>query len=183
MHYRVTDCLQSWGFAGLSVLVLVTTAWLSYAGQVLVTAQAPHGIVSYELARSVDGARAILASWPPPARAAALLIQGVDYLYLVLYPAWFALAAERLGGRLGGSWRRVGVIVSWAALAAAPLDAVENYALIHQLMDAPSATHASLAWWCAVPKFALVGLAAAFLVFGGGEWLRRALGARSRPAR
>jgi hypothetical protein len=31
-----------------------------------------------------------------------MLIQGLDFLYLFVYPAWLSLAAARLGLRLGG---------------------------------------------------------------------------------
>jgi hypothetical protein len=42
-------------------------------------------------------------------------------------------------------------------------------------MQGPSQVYAQLAWWCAVPKFALVGAAAAFLVLAAFAWLRNAL--------
>ena len=152
---------------GLSVLLAGLTVWLWVVGQELVTAEAPHGIVSYELARSFDRSAAIIGSWSPRARAGAMLIQGLDYLYLFVYPTWFSLAAARLGARAGGGWRRAGSAVSWIVLASAPLDALENHALIQQLMHGPSQVYAQLAWWCAVPKFILVVLAGTFLVLAG----------------
>jgi hypothetical protein len=161
--------------AVLTLLLLGLSLWLSGLGQALVTDAAPHGIVSYELARHLDRSSAMLASWSADARERAMLLQGIDALYLLVYPAWFSLAAARLGARLGGAWQRAGAAVSWAVLLAAPLDAVENHALVRQLLDGPTELHAQLAWWCAVPKFALVGVAAAFLLLAGGMWLARSV--------
>jgi hypothetical protein len=164
--------------AGLTVLLAGLSVWLWYLGRDLVTPEAPHGIVSYELARNPDRAATIIGSWSPRARAGAMLIQGLDYLYLFVYPAWLSLAAARLGAQVGGGWRRAGSAVSWIVLGAAPLDAVENHALIRQLVHGPSQLDAQLAWWCAVPKFTLVAFAGAFLVLTGCAWLL----ARSRVA-
>ena len=68
--------------------------------------------------------------------------------------------------------------VSWRVLVSAPLDAVENHALIQQLMHGPSQLYAQLAWWCAVPKFSLLAMAGAFLVLAGSALLL----ARARAA-
>jgi len=160
----VTQTAQPRLLAAVTLLLVGLSLWLTAVGQELVTAEAPRGIISFELAWSLDRSAAIIRSWSEAARAAAMFSLGLDYLYLVVYPAWFSLAAVRLGRRLGGQWNLVGVAVSWAVLAAAPLDALENHALIQQLVHAPSAFYAQLAWWCAVPKFVLVVIAAVYLV-------------------
>lgn len=87
---------------------------------------APFGIVSFELAGGLERSKAILDSWPEPALSIALLLQGVDYLYLLVYPLWLSLAAVSLASRLNGIWRSFGHGVSWVVLLAAPLDAIEN---------------------------------------------------------
>lgn len=157
----------------LTALAACMTAWLVWMDQALVTDAAPNGIVSFELARIFARSAAILESWSDHAQSVAMLVQGADYLYLLVYPAWFSLSADMLGTRLGGSWQRIGLAISWLVLLAIPLDAIENYALIQQLLYGPSAFHAALAWWCAVPKFALVGLAASFVVPGMAVLLMR----------
>lgn len=148
----------------LSALLLGLSFALWSLGQTLVTPEARHGIVSFELARRADRSAAIMASWSPEAREVAMLIQGIDSLYLLVYPAWLSLAAIRLGAKLPGRWPGAAALASWLALAAAPLDAAENHALIQQLLHGPSGLHAALAFWCAVPKFAVVAVAAAFLL-------------------
>lgn len=162
----------------LTVLLIACTGWLIWAGEALRTAAAPDGIVTFELARTRDIAAAILDSWSPAVRTMAALIQGFDFLYLLVYPAWFALAASRLGAALDGRWSVAGKAVAWGILPAAPLDAAENYALNMQLLAGASAEHAALAFWCAVPKFVLVFGAALFLIVSGTAWILRRL---SRP--
>ena len=167
----VTERARPRLLAGLTFLLVVLTVWLAFLGRELVTPEAPLGIVSYELAGHFDGSASILRSWSTEAKAAAMLTLGLDFLYLLVYPACLALAAVLLGTRLGGGWHRAGWGVSWVALAAAPLDAVENLALIQQLVHGPSAVYAPLAWGCAVPKFASVVIAGAFLAFAGSVGL------------
>jgi hypothetical protein len=157
----------------LTVLLVGISLWMLYMDRALVTPAAPHGIVSYELAGDFATSHAILQSWSPPAKSTAILIQGVDYLYPLVYSAWLSLAIIGLGSRLGGAWRRFGAVMAWIVLGAGLFDAVENYALIAQLMHGATAHHARLAWWCAVPKFALIALGVAFLVLAGSTMLAR----------
>ena len=155
----------------LTVLLVCSSLWLFTMDRSLASEEAPRGIVSFELAGDAGRSEAILSSWSGHARALALLIQGADYLYLIVYALWFSLAVQLLAQRLGGAWQKLGLGVSWLVLLAAPLDAVENYALIQQLLYGASAHYAAMAWWCAVPKFVLVGMAAGFLAIAGIRWV------------
>ena len=154
-------------FLLLTAATVLCTLWMGWFGAVLNTEVAPQGIVSFELARTQVQSAAILASWDGYARGAAMLVQGVDFLYLLLYPAWLALAAAGLAGSLGGAPGRLGRVVSVAVLFAIPLDAVENYALNMQLLHGADGAMAALAYWCAVPKFALVLAALVYVVTAG----------------
>ena len=133
------------------------------------TEAAPYGIVSFELAGTAESAGAILASWGPSAREAAHLIQGLDYLYLVLYSAvlvWICNAVAALWQHRSPAMARVGSVLAGLSLVAGLLDAFENAALLRLLRDGSSDLWAATAWWCAVPKFAIVALAAAYAAFG-----------------
>lgn len=143
----------------------------------LVTPEAPLGIVSFELAGSRDAAAAILDSWSGRAREEALFTLGLDYLFLVLYPLFLSLACARLAAGGRGIAARAAGFVAWAVLAAAPLDAVENGALVVLLWQGPGEEAARIARLCAVPKFALVVLALAQLVWGWLAALLRRRGA------
>ena len=158
---------------GLTTLLVSSSAWLIYMDRMLVSDAAPNGIISFELAGSLERSEAIIQSWSEPARSAAMLIQGFDYLYLIIYPAWLSLASILLGALLGGRWQSAGMVTGWVVLLAAPLDAVENYALIQQLMSGAAAGLAQLALWCALMKFTLVLMSILFLLLGSGAWIVR----------
>ena len=159
-----------------TVLVLACTATLVLLDRSLRNDVAPHGIVSFELAGTLERSEAILQSWSEQVRSVAMLIQGFDYLYLIIYPAWLSLASIALGTLLGGRWQTAGLVTGWMVLVAAPLDAVENYALIQQLLHGAAAGLAQLSLWCASAKFALIAWALGFLLAGAGAWALRRRG-------
>lgn len=150
----------------IALLTSVLSLWLAALGAPLSTDAAPDGIVSFELARNATASGLILDSWNGAAREAAMLVQGVDFLFLLAYPAFFSLAAVQLAARLGGRWRSIGVPLAWAVWLATPLDVVENLALIRQIEHGPSDGAAFVAWACALPKFGLVFAGAGFVVAG-----------------
>ena len=160
----------------LTGVTLALSVWLSVLGAALTTEVTPQGIVSFELAGTAAAAQAVIGAWDARAREAAMLVQGVDFLFLVAYPLWFSLASLRLGRRLGGVWQRAGQRLAWAVLLAAPLDVIENLALIRQLEFGASDAAARIAWASAVPKFALVAVATVFVASASAlalvDWLR-----------
>lgn len=159
--------LRRFQLIGVTFLFVTLTVWLMQLDRVLHTDAAPQGIVSFELARSAANAGAILESWNAAAREAAMLLQGLDFLYLVVYPVWLSLLSLTLAERLGGAWARVGTGIAAAVILCAPFDALENHALIVQIMRGPSEELAMRAWFCASVKFALFFAALAFIATAG----------------
>ena len=105
------------------------------------TAAAPQGIVSFGLAGNQAVAQEILASWDSTARVYAGLSLGLDYLFMAAYATAISLGCVwavrslRLPRWLGG----LGIFLAWGQFVAAGLDAVENVALIQQLLGAQAA--------------------------------------------
>jgi hypothetical protein len=151
------------------VATLVVMGVLTVQGGPLKTEEAPLGIVSYELARDVPGAREILDSWAPRARVHAGFNLGLDFLFLALYSTTIGLACVGVARSLYPRHRTLasaGWPLAWAQWLAALLDIVENTALLAMLVDAPAAPWPAVAWWCAVPKFAIVFLGLAYAGVG-----------------
>jgi hypothetical protein len=140
---------------------------------------AVYGIVDFELARTTARSEAILGSWDTVARDAAMLIQGLDYLFLVVYSLWLYLLCDRVGDALGEGWRRLGRVAAYGALLCAPLDAIENHALIVQLRYGATEALAHRAWAAAVPKFVFFSAAVVFILVGSGALLARRATSRS----
>jgi hypothetical protein len=94
---------------------------------------------------------------------------GLDYLFLVAYGAAIALGCTIVAGRLRDASRGVGALgawLAWAALGAATLDSVENYALIRLLLGSASAALPAVARACAIVKFFLVALSLLYVFLG-----------------
>ncbi len=150
-----------WVLLGLTLLVF---AAISVLDQPLHTTAAPAGIVSFELAGTPARAQAILASWGPRQRVAAALSLGLDYLFLSLYGLTLAWGCWWMAARRRGRVARWGRRLGWGALAAAGVDAVENFALIRLLWGAQDPLWPRLAWGCATVKFTLVVVAVLYLI-------------------
>lgn len=155
-------------FIVLTILTLSLSYALTSSGRPLKTAAAPNGIVSFELAGNLTNAVAMIDSWDEPARVAAGLNLGLDYLYLIAYPLAIGLGCLLVARRFrpSGIASMAGVLLSWTLPVAGVLDAIENYALIHLLTGSRDELFPAVAYWCAAPKFAIVIAGLAYVLLG-----------------
>ena len=134
------------------------------------TEAAPHGMISFELSGSRQGAQSILESWDTAARAAARASLRLDYAFLVAYAAALSLLCLILTDALPPSQpglKRLGQGLAWGQWLAAALDAAENIMLGRLLRDSGDHWLAPAASACATIKFTLVGLALLFFMGAG----------------
>jgi hypothetical protein len=165
-------------FLSFLALTLALMSVLLRIDAPLQTAAAPKGIVSYELAGSVDGAQRILDSWNPTARLYAAFSLGLDYLYMPAYAIAIGLAcawAAELWRKRRGWLASLGVGLAWGLMVAALCDAVENIALLTMLLSGVREPWPAVAFGCAALKFALIGVGLAYALIGGAAWLRSRL--------
>ncbi|MDF2628739.1 MAG: hypothetical protein K0R39_2570 [Symbiobacteriaceae bacterium] len=171
--HTLVDPVWGWGFAGLAA-----AAWVLMAlfGRLPRTSPPSGGIVAFEVAGSLSRAQALLAAWekakPGAARTAAFQV-GADFLFLVGYAPLLALLAGLGASHLPWPWlRTVGLLVAWAQLLAGLLDAVENVGLMQVIAGTRREFWPRLARYCAIGKFALVGLAVPFVLLwlGPAVW-------------
>ena len=129
-------------------------------------------IVQFELAGTLAKAQAMMARWGETNRQQALRHTYVDFLFLLLYPFTIALGCGLAARQFPtGSWlASAGLYLAWAQLVAGLLDAVENVAMIQLLRGSQNPKLPLIARWCAIPKFAVVGLGLAYVLFGGARW-------------
>ena len=163
------DPIQRRAFWATTLLTLALMAILRVLDRPLQTTQAPQGIVSFELAGSMAKAQEILSSWDASARVYAGLSLGLDYLFMGAYATAIGLGCVLVLRtlHLSGSLARLGTGLAWALLAAAILDATENYALIQLLLGSSQDSWPAVARWCAIPKFAIVVAGLLFIAVGG----------------
>jgi hypothetical protein len=128
---------------------------------------APNGIVALELAGSPERAGIILLAWGNQGTVTAAFGLGLDYLFAVAYALTLAMACQALAGTSrGGLWRRAGIWLAWASLAAGTFDILENTAMAPMLLEGRLDPWAPLATGCAVVKLTLVGLALVYVLAG-----------------
>jgi hypothetical protein len=136
------------------------------------------GTVSFELAGSPERAQEIIDAWDAEGLVPnAAFIDGIDFLFAVLY----ATALAGLCVAAAGAWRRrgrtgladVGIVVAWAAFAAAAFDWIEDIALGVSLLDEPASPWPEIALGASIPKFAGAGAALLFLLLSAYPLARR----------
>ena len=160
---------QKRAFVAWTVLTLVVMASLQVLGGPLKTEAAPMGIVSFELAGEISRAQSMIESWGQQGQVYAGLNLGLDYLFMVAYASAIGLGCVLVSRRW---WKQapfvawLGVGLSWGLWLAALLDAVENYALIRLLLGSVEELWPTLARWCALPKFLLVGAGLVYIILG-----------------
>lgn len=150
---RLTALSSSAGSLALGGLLLVM-------GAPLVTADAPHGLASFELAGTAPRLAAVLAGWGGPGAEVARAMTLVDFPFLACYAASLgSLSLLVPGARRFPTAARA---AAWASSAAALCDVLENLLSLRLLAGAGWGVGA-MALLAAV-KFALAGLALLWIV-------------------
>jgi hypothetical protein len=144
---------------------LVLFVSINQIDQYLQNEIAPDGIVSFELAKTLEQSTNILNSWDAKAKIYAALSLGIDYLFMVAYGSFFGLAVLLLAEKLpSGFLKKTAKIMAFVILLAALLDGIENFGLFQLLINTPTQSMASLAFYCASIKFGLLGVGVVYLL-------------------
>ncbi len=152
-EYR-TNVLWISGLFTIGMFIVMTVT-----GEPLKTAAAPQGIISFELARSLQQALSIMRSWGVEQKMAAAYSLGIDYLFMLVYAfflSFFCFTRAETFSAHKPLWARFGRILGWLQLSAGLLDALENYMLYRLLFSPPQAYFAHLAFWFSALKFTFV---------------------------
>jgi hypothetical protein len=136
-------------------------------------------ILAFEFAGSRARATQIIAEWGPKGRSAAHLSLLLDYVYMLSYGLFFALAGFVVRDMARAHDRKrlavVGVVVPFFALAAASFDASENVALLLTLAGNGGSFAPPFAAVCSAIKFTLITIAILYSLCGLALWLRARL--------
>ena len=122
----------------------------------LQTSAAPSGIVSFELARTLDSSQAMINSWDENARLTAAFGLGFDYLFMPIYAVALSLGLLLAGSGKANWYHNLTAWLGWGAFAAALFDAVENYSLWRVLTGSVDPMFPQIAAFCATIKFILL---------------------------
>jgi hypothetical protein len=157
-------------FIPLLVTTLLVMALLNMVSAPLTTPAAPSGIISYELAGTLEKAQSILDSWDSLTQLHAAFALGFDYVFMLAYSTTIGLGCVMAAGVLrsrGWPLAGIGAWLAWGQWLAAGFDAVENIALIAMLFAGVASPWPQVAYWCAVFKFGLIFLGLVYAFYGG----------------
>lgn len=130
------------------------------------TALAPLGIVSFELAWTVDAVRAILGSWDYATKVYASFGLGFDFLFMLSYTFALGLGTLMASGRMGKQFINTGKWIGWGIILAAVLDAAENILLFTIMTKGNYPPYALFASLAASLKFLLIFIGVIFSLLG-----------------
>jgi hypothetical protein len=156
-----------WPLLGLTLLLIII---FGISGASLTTEAAPYGVVSFELAGSLENMQQILTSWNVNTQLRAAFGLGLDYLFMVVYASTIAFGCGIAAQVLQRShWPLAGLgnILAWSVILAALLDVVENVALTMIILGTVASPWPEIARWCAIPKFILIFMGIVFVIYGG----------------
>ncbi len=159
-------------FFPLLALTLVLVGVFQLLDLPLRTSAAPNGILSFELAGTIEKADAILQSWDSRAQLFAAFSLGLDYLFLFAYGLTISLGVLMVAEKHGGRFSEIGKIIGWGVLLASLLDAIENLALWRLLSGWAQPHCAGTAAISATIKFGLLLLGMGF-AFIGWVWKKK----------
>lgn len=147
------------------ILLILGIALMRYLDSFLTNEVAINGIFSFELAKDVKTADAIINSWDVIATAAAGYSLIVDFLFLIIYSLFIALLIDYGNEKVWkeGFIYKIGVTLIYAQFVAAFCDVIENIALL-QLFKNTTQFWTSIAYYFATMKFILIALGILFIL-------------------
>jgi hypothetical protein len=156
-------------FTVLLITTIVMMVMMNFIGSPLTTPSAPSGIVSCEFAFSPARAQEIINSWSNNAQLRAAFIQGLDFLFPLVYSAALGLgcilAANSLRAR-GKKLALLGTPLAWGLVLAAICDYIENIALLILLFGRVQSPFPEIAGVCALIKFSIIFIAIGYILYG-----------------
>lgn len=141
----------------LILLILSIAVMLTFDGY-LKNEVAPNGIVSFELASSLEESKAIINSWSEQSKTAAGLSLGFDYLYMLIYGGFISLLLLRVKNHFQQKpflrkTARLALMGVWVAVL---FDGIENYGLIRLILGDVREVWSSVALYFASAKFIIL---------------------------
>lgn len=128
-------------FWWLALVVLLTATSivggaLICQGAALKTTEAPNGLLSLQFAWTPERAQKIINSWVEQQQVQRARHQlYLDFLFLLLYPAFLSLSCVMLSISLVDRFARIGMWLSWIVLLAGLFDGIENALILWMLCD------------------------------------------------
>lgn len=151
----------------LFFLFIISLVTMLYFDRFLTNETSVNGIISFELAGSLERSNEIIDSWSSLSKTYAGLSLGFDFLFLLVYTLFISLIIHKLNERL---WKkkpfyRIGEFLIWSMFITAIFDALENVCLIKLLIGSQHEFWPNLAYYFAIIKFFLIIVSILFILY------------------
>jgi hypothetical protein len=166
---HLKPAIQKKSFIILLIITILIMVIMNVIGAPLTTLSAPYGIISFELAFSPARAQEIISSWSPDSQLRAAFIQGLDFLFPLVYAAALGLGCLMTANVLRTRRKPLsglGVPLAWGLLLAALCDYIENVALVVILFGRLQSPLPEIAGVCAIIKFSIILAAIGYTLYG-----------------
>ena len=149
----------------LFIFTIVTMTVMNFLDIPLKNEIAKNGIVSFELARTLQSSINILNSWDPTAKLYAGISLGFDYLFMLIYSLLLYTLTNHITSKFSNkSTKKIGKLLAIAMLFAGISDAIENYALIKLYLGHLDQIFSTIAYYSATLKFSIIGIGIIYLM-------------------
>ena len=156
-------------FLGTIITVLV----MRFLDKPLKNEIATNGIVSFELAGSLQNSIDILNSWDANAKLYAGIGLGFDYLFMLMYSLLLYVLVKYLTSKFSNySVIKFGNILAIFMLIAGMLDAIENYSLIQLYLGNLDQMFSTVAYYSATLKFSVIGIGITYILISYFHFFR-----------
>lgn len=167
---RLNPNFQKRFFIYMLMMTILIMVIMNVIGEPLITSYAPSGIISFEFALSPARAKLIIGSWSLDAQLRAAFIQGLDFLFPLVYAValgFGCLLSHKVLSTRGKPLAGTGIIIAWGLVMAVICDYLENISLVALLLGRLQSPFPQIAGVCAVIKFALIFIAIGYILYGG----------------
>lgn len=149
--------------------LLIALATLTYIGIAVIDLQlrssaTPYGIVSFEFCYLTDSCNTALVQWGSKQKALAMLSLGIDYLFLILYPAVIFIGLLLIAPSVPRNLLRFTVVIARSCFVMGLADAVENFALIQIIVTESGEFYGGVATIFAAIKFTIFAISLLWLL-------------------
>lgn len=165
-HTHIKANVLFWWILGA---FLITSTGMRVFNAPLVTAEAPLGIISFELAGSLEASDRILHSWNDNAKLHAAISLGFDFLFIPVYVTLLLVSISLTTGKPTESVpiiRNVAWGIESSVVIAGLLDVVENISLIAILLGNRYFPLPEIAEIAAASKFSVLAVSFVAIVVG-----------------
>lgn len=156
--------------AGALLATIAISIYFLTIGSVLEHAEAPFGILSFELIWNQAGWERVVGPWSELALTRAMAITWYDYFFLICYGTAAAALSLTLGKMVACRFPACGTLgrmSAWLAWIAAACDALENTLSLKLLYDRPTQPWIFLMSLFATIKFGLLVVVLLFFLACG----------------